>query len=71
MMYQVYTHPKYFEHGKSFFAGVNQRYTEYAKMLEAKIGIPYTTITPLILYHKSVSKEYQPDTWKLALIFLL
>lgn len=23
------------------------------------------------LYHKSVSKEYQPDTWKLALIFLL
>ena len=23
------------------------------------------------LYHKSVSKEYQPDTWKPALIFLL
>ncbi|MEI3519313.1 MAG: hypothetical protein V8R14_08225 [Clostridia bacterium] len=31
MMYQVYTHPKYFEHGKRFFEGVNQRYTEYAK----------------------------------------
>ena len=25
----------------------------------------------ILLYHKSVSKEYQPDTWKLALIFLL
>ena len=28
-------------------------------------------VRALILYHKSVSKEYQPDTWKLALIFLL
>lgn len=48
-MYQVYTHPKYIEHGKKFFEGVNERYTEYAKMLEPKLGIPYTTITPLIL----------------------
>lgn len=48
LMYQVYTHPKYIEHGKKFFEGVNERYTEYAKQLEPKIGIPYTTITPLI-----------------------
>ena len=48
LMYQVYTHPKYIEHGKKFFEGVNERYTEYARQLEPKIGIPYTTITPLI-----------------------
>ena len=48
IMYQVYTHPKYIEHGKKFFEGVNERYTEYAKLLEPKIGIPYTIITPLI-----------------------
>ena len=48
LMYQVYTHPKYIEHGKKFFEGVNERYTEYAKQLEPKIGIPYTVITPLI-----------------------
>lgn len=28
--------------------GINRRYTEYAKSLEPKLGIPYTTITPLI-----------------------
>lgn len=48
LMYQVYTHPKYIEHGKKFFEGVNERYTEYAKQLEPKIDIPYTVITPLI-----------------------
>ena len=48
LMYQVYTHPKYIEYGKKFFVGVNERYTEYAKILEPKIGIPYTIITPLI-----------------------
>ena len=47
-MYQVYTHPKYIRYGKQFFEGVNRRYTEYAKSLEPKLGIPYTTITPLI-----------------------
>lgn len=36
------------KHGKKFFEGVNERYTEYAKLLEPKIGIPYTVITPLI-----------------------
>ena len=29
LMYQIYTHPKYIEHGKKFFEGVNERYTEY------------------------------------------
>lgn len=48
LMYQVYTHPKYTEHGKKFFEGVNERYTEYARQLESKLGIPYTVITPLI-----------------------
>lgn len=48
LMYQVYTHPKYMEYGREFFDGVNERYTEYAKQLEPKIGIPYTVITPLI-----------------------
>ena len=48
LMYQVYTHPKYREYGKRFFAGVDQRYTEYAKQLEGKLGIPYQKLTPLI-----------------------
>ena len=48
LMYQIYTLPKYIEYGKKFFEGVNERYTEYARQLEPKLGIPYTTITPLI-----------------------
>lgn len=48
IMYQVYTHPKYREHGRKFFRGVDERYTEYAKSLEDKLGIPGEKITPLI-----------------------
>lgn len=48
LMYQVYTHPKYRAYGQKFFAGVDKRYTEYAKLLEGKLGIPYDVITPLI-----------------------
>lgn len=48
LMYQVYTHPKYQSYGKKFFAGVDKRYTEYAKLLEDKLGIPYQKLTPLI-----------------------
>ena len=48
LMYQVYTHPKYIEHGKRFFAGVNERYSAYAKELEPKLGIPARVITPMI-----------------------
>ena len=47
-MYQVYTHPKYREYGRQFFQGVDRRYTEYAKILEGNLGIPYDIITPLI-----------------------
>lgn len=48
LMYQVYTHPKYRAYGKEFFAGVDRRYTQYAKLWESKLGIPYDTLTPLI-----------------------
>lgn len=48
LMYQVYTHPKYIEYGKKFFKGADKRYTEYAKLLEPKLGIPYDVLTPLI-----------------------
>ena len=48
LMYQIYTHPKYREYGQKFFMGVDQRYTEYAKSLEPKLGIPYQKLTPLI-----------------------
>ena len=48
LMYQVYTHPKYRQYGQKFFAGVDRRYTEYAKSLEPKLGIPFEKLTPLI-----------------------
>ena len=48
LMYQVYTHPKYRQYGQEFFKGVDERYTEYAKSLEPKLGIPYEKLTPLI-----------------------
>lgn len=48
LMYQIYTHPKYREYGQKFFSGVDKRYTEYAKLLESKLGIPYQKLTPLI-----------------------
>lgn len=48
LMYQVYTHPKYVEHGKGFFRGVTRRYQAYAKRLEPQLGLPAEVITPLI-----------------------
>ena len=39
LMYQVYTHPKYAEHGKRFVNGVSERYTEYARELSPRLGI--------------------------------
>lgn len=47
-IYQIYTHPKYRQYGQKFFKGVDERYTEYAKSLEPKLGIPYEKLTPLI-----------------------
>lgn len=48
LMYQVYTHPRYAEHGHEFFSGVDARYTEYAERLAPALGIPSEIITPLI-----------------------
>ena len=39
-MYQVYASPKYREHGKAFFSGVNVRYRKYAEQLSGKLGLP-------------------------------
>ena len=39
-MYQVYASPKYREHGKAFFKGVNVRYHEYAVLLSQKLRMP-------------------------------
>lgn len=39
-MYQVYASPKYREHGKEFFKGVNVRYHTYAEQLSGKLGMP-------------------------------
>ena len=58
LMYQVYTHPKYFSHGKDFFAGVTRRYSEYAAELEGKIGIPKDILTPLIFILIRASVHY-------------
>ncbi len=48
LMYQVYTHPKYREHGKKFFEGVNKRYSEYADKVAERIGLPADVVRPLI-----------------------
>lgn len=58
LMYQIYTHPKYIEYGKKFFEGVNQRYAEYAKSLEEKLGIPSDVLTPLIFILVRASVHY-------------
>ncbi len=48
LMYQIYTNPKYREYGKKFFEGVDKRYTEYAEMLEEKLGISVEFLRPMI-----------------------
>ena len=58
LMYQVYTHPKYIEHGKAFFAGVNERYRAYAGQLEPLLGMPRDVITPLIFIFVRASVHY-------------
>lgn len=58
LMYQVYTHPKYMEHGKVFFEGVNRRYTEYARQLEERIGLTSQVTTPLIFMVVRASVHY-------------
>ena len=58
LMYQIYTHPKYRAYGQEFFEGVNLRYTEYAKQLEDKLGIPHQKLTGLIYMLVRVSVHY-------------
>ncbi len=48
LMYQVYTHPKYVEHGKRFVNGVSERYTEYARELSPRLGIPVDILSGFI-----------------------
>lgn len=47
-MYQVYSSPKYLEHGKEFFKGVNVRYHEYAEQLSKKLDMPVDYIQGMI-----------------------
>ena len=48
LMYQVYTHPKYRDHGKEFFTGVNELYRAYAEELAAGLGLPADVLVGLI-----------------------
>ena len=58
LMYQVYTHPKYREHGKKFFEGVNRRYAEHANELSDKIGIPADILRAMIFTFIRASVHY-------------
>ena len=58
LMYQIYTHPKYREYGQKFLKGADRRYTEYAKQLEGKLGIPYEKLTGLIYMLVRASVHY-------------
>lgn len=58
LMYQVYTHPKYIEHGKKFFEGVNERYTEYAQRLSPKLGISVEELLGFILLFVRATVHY-------------
>ena len=58
LMYQVYTHPKYIEHGKKFFAGVSERYTEYAHLLSPKLGVPANILLGFIFIFVRAAVHY-------------
>ncbi len=58
LMYQIYTNPKYIAYGKKFFEGVNKRYTEYAKILEPKLGLSYNVIVSFIFILIRASVHY-------------
>lgn len=58
LMYEIYTDPKYVESGKKFFEGVNKRYLEYAKTLEAKLGLDHTVILSFIFILVRASVHY-------------
>ena len=58
LMYQVYMHPKYIEHGKKFVEGVSRRYTEYAHRLSPILGIPEDILTGFIFLFVRASVHY-------------
>ena len=47
-MYQVYASPKYREHGKIFFKGVNLRYKKYAEQLSEALHLPVDFLRGMI-----------------------
>ena len=72
LMYQVYTHPKYIEHGKRFFAGVTERYSAYARQMEPHLGIPCEVLTPLIfMFEDEYYLKSQMDVLKLSVSLLI
>lgn len=58
LMYQVYTSPRYLEAGREFFRGVEERYTDYARQLEPRLGIPWQVIQPMIFTFVRASVHY-------------
>lgn len=58
LMHQVYTHPKYMEQGKKFFEGVNERYTEYARQLSPKLGLPCDILSGFIFIFVRAAVHY-------------
>lgn len=48
LMYQIYTNPKYREHGKKFFEGVTKRYSDYSDGLAVKLGLSTEVLRPMI-----------------------
>ena len=58
LMYQVYTHPKYIEHGKAFVSGVSERYTEYARQLSPKLGLPVDILSGFIFMFVRAAVHY-------------
>ena len=58
LMYQVYMHPKYIEHGKKFVEGVSRRYTEYAQRLSPILGIPEDILTGFIFLFVRAAVHY-------------
>ena len=73
-MCQVYTSPQYRQYGKEFFKGVRERYTDYAKSPEPKLGIPWRVLQSLIYIFVRASVHYalfEDDEYLLAQTRLL
>ena len=82
LMYQVYTHPKYVEHGKRFVNGVSERYTEYARELSPRLGVPVDILSGFIfifvraavhfaLFEDEYYMKMQMETLKLSVFSVI